>query len=186
MAAGNAIRFYRHSADDHLSFTLYDEWGRTRDFLGSAVRERNPARVVYTRVPVMDLPKHGLVFDGAYWVDGIQTRESAPGTVDVTTRGLGGTRRALENPPPQPVAGPVTPGVLTEQRTVAGEPIPRGNGLELTLRGVTALTIDPARAGVDPARPLTVLYDTDGPATLKLGDRTIAIPAGKGETTSAP
>ena len=190
MAAGNAVRFYRHSADDHFSFTLYDEWGRTRDFLGSAAREVAPPRVVYTRVPAMDLPKHGLVFDGAYWVDGIQLRDGAApdaaGTVDVTTRALGGTRRAVENPPPQPVSGPVTPGVLTEQRVVAGEPIARGNGLELKLRNVAAVTVDAVRAGIDPAQPVVIVYDSDGAATLKLGNRTIAVPAGEGELTAAP
>lgn len=188
--AGNAVRFYRHSGDDHFSFTLNDEWGRTRDFLGGAKRETAPARVVYKRMPAMDLPRHGLVFDGAYWVDGIQLRDgSAPdaaGTVDAVTRGLGGTRRALENPPPQPVAGPVTPGTLTEQRVVAGEPIPRENGIELTLRNVSALALDPARMGIDPGAPVHVIHDTDGPATVKLGERTITVPAGTGDFIAAP
>jgi dienelactone hydrolase len=188
--AGNPVRFYRHSGDDHFSFALNDEWGRTRDFLGDAKREVNPPRVVYRRMPVMDLPKHGLVFDGAYWVDGIELRDAAApdaaGTVDATTRGLGGTRRTLENPPPQPVPGPTTPGTLTEQRVAAGEAIPRENGIELTLRNVRSLTLDPARMGIDPGAAVRFVYDTDGPATVRLGARAIALPTGKGELTAQP
>ncbi len=187
VAAGNAVRFYRHSADDHLSFTLYDEWGRTRDFLGNAARDRDPVRVVYKRMPAMDLPKHGLVFDGAYWVDGIELRDAtapdAAGSVDVTSHGRGGNRRKLENPPPQPVPGPTTPGTLTEQRVAAGEAIPRANAAELTLRNVSSLKLDAARMGLDLSKPLRLIADTDGPVSVRIGDRTIELPAGKSDTT---
>jgi predicted esterase len=184
--AGNAVRFYRHSGDDHLSFILNDEWARTRDFLGSATRERDPVRVVYKRMPAMDLPRHGFVFDGAYWVDGIALRDgSAPdaaGTVDITTHARGGTRRALEKPPPQPVAGPVTPGTLTEQRVAAGEPIARANTVELTLRNVASLALDAERMGLDPAQPIRVVADSDGPVTLRIGGKTVSLPAGRSDT----
>jgi predicted esterase len=185
MAAGNAVRFYRHSADDHLSFTLYDEWARTRDWLGSFSRERNPVQVVYKRMPSMDLPKHGLMFDGAYWVDGIDVRDtSAPdaaGTVDVTTHGLGGTRRALENPPPTPVTGPTTPGTMTEQKVVAGAAIARENGAELVLRNVSRLTLDLDRMGLDPTQPIHLTVDSDGPVTVLLGKRPVDFPTGKSD-----
>ena len=33
-------------------------------------------RVRYVRYPAMDLPHAGLVWDGAYWVDGMQVRDA--------------------------------------------------------------------------------------------------------------
>src|SRR5207249_8530624 len=73
-AAGNAYTFYRHSANDHLLFILNDEWSHTRDFLGTARRNKNPVEVIYRRYPAVDEPRNGLRFDRAYWVSGIQVR----------------------------------------------------------------------------------------------------------------
>ncbi|HYP48590.1 MAG TPA: dienelactone hydrolase family protein [Thermoleophilaceae bacterium] len=168
---GNAYRFFRHSEDAHLSFLLNDEWGRTRDWLGRFKRERNPREVAYRRYPAMDLPQHGLVFDGAYWVDGIEVRgdaETDSGLVRATTLARGGRRLVAQPQPPQPVAGPTTPGILLEQRRVPGERIERQNGFEAKLVGVSGVTFDGARMGLDPDRRLHARVEADGPATVRL------------------
>ena len=187
LAAGNAVDFYRHAADDHLSFILNDEWKHTQDFLGTYPRVRDPLRVRYRRFPAMDLPQHDLVFDGAYWVDGIVVRDvSAPdasGLVDVTTLGRGGKRLVAEAALPVPVSGPVTPGTLTRQERMEGEAIEQSNAMELTLRNVSEVRLDLVRMGLDLARPLRIEADSDGPATLLLGDRRIEVPAGEDTVT---
>ena len=60
---------------DHFALILADEWGHTRDFLDQhPQRNLSPDEVRYKRYPSMDLPQHGLRFDGAYWVDGMAVR----------------------------------------------------------------------------------------------------------------
>jgi predicted esterase len=187
LAAGNAVRFYRHAADDHLSFILNDEWKHTQDFLGAFPRERDPLRVRYRRFPAMDLPQRDLVFDGAYWVDGIDVRDgSAPDAnafVDATTHGRGGRRLVAERRSPQPVSGPVTPGTLTAQELVEGKAIERANAFEVTLRNVRSARFDLARMGLGLAQPLRIEVDSDGPATLLLGDRRVEVAEGKATLT---
>ena len=187
LEAGNAIDFYRHSADDHFSFFLGDEWAHTRDFLGTFPRERTPQRVRYRRYPSMDLPQHELVFDGAYWVDGIVVRDAsardASGLVDATTHGRGGRRLVAERAETIPVSGPTTPGTLTRQERVEGEEIEARNGFEVTLRNVSEARFDLGAMGLDLARPLRVEVDSDGPAALILGDRRVEVPAGENTVT---
>ena len=62
-------------SSDHFALILADEWGHTRDFLDQhPARNLSPDEVRYKRYPSMDLPQHGLRFDGAYWVDGMTVR----------------------------------------------------------------------------------------------------------------
>jgi predicted esterase len=171
-SSGDAYRFFRHSADDHLSFILGDEWARTRDWLGTFPRDKNPTTVVYKRYPSMDLPRDGLTFDHAYWTSGIKVRDAAAqdssGEIRATTFGLGGNRKRPELQVPQPVAGPTTPGVLTEQKQVPGDAIQRSNGFEAALTNLSALDFDVARMGLDPKQPLSLHVVSDGEAKITL------------------
>jgi predicted esterase len=207
-SAGNEFRFFRHSADDHLSFVLNDEWSRTRDWLGTAPRDLNPTTVVYRRFPSMDLPQHGYKFDRAYWVSGIELR-SAPaidssGRVRATTFGRGGNRKRAELQLPQPVTGPVTPGVLTAQKQVPGAALAQSNRFEADLENVGAVSFDAARMALDPRAPLTLKVTSDGQAAVTLlgdfgavtagalpvsgtdGRVTVTFPAGTTEVTLTP
>jgi predicted esterase len=192
-AAGNEYRFYRHGADDHLSFIFNDEWDRTRDWLGDFAREKNPATVVYRRFPSMDLPQHGYRFDRAYWASEIDVREApAPdssGAVRATTFGLGGNRKQAQPQLPEAVSGPTTPGVLFSQKQVPGEELPRSNRLEAELENLRSVTFDLERMGIDPSAPITVKVTTDGPAQVVLAGperRTVDFEAGTTEVTVEP
>ena len=207
-SAGNEYRFFRHSADDHLSFIFRDEWARTRDWLGDFPRDRNPTTVVYRRFPSMDLPQHGYTFDSAYWLSEIEVRDApAPdssGAVRATTFGFGGHRKRAEPQLPEAVPGPVTPGVLTSQKQVPGEALPQSNRFEATLENVSGAAFDAGRMGLDPAAPLTLEIESDGPADVTLigdfgavtagslpvtagdGRVTIGFPAGTTEVTVTP
>ena len=73
--AGNPHLFYFYPSSDHFALILADEWGHTRDWLDRfPTRNLEPTEVRYRRYPSMDLPQHGLRFDGAYWVDGMVVR----------------------------------------------------------------------------------------------------------------
>ena len=62
--------------------------GRPDRWLGDMKRVVDPVRVTYVRNPLMDDPGAGLVGDRAYWVSGIETRDRALGTIDVTSGGF--------------------------------------------------------------------------------------------------
>jgi hypothetical protein len=180
-AAGNPYRFYRHAADDHNSFILSDiNWDHTRDWLGvpAATRNLSQQRVRYKRYPSMDLPKDGLVFDGAYWVDKMVVRDAPAadsfGEVDATTFGLGGqSQKAVEDlpgvfPPGQTGASPAT---VTGQHYEDAGSIPQRNGFEATLTNLSSLRLDSALMGIKPRQPLTASLDGDGPTTLRFSGR---------------
>jgi hypothetical protein len=172
-AKGNAYVFYRHSANDHLAFILNDEWSRTRDFLGTAPRVRNPVEVRYRRYPAVDLPQNGLRFDSAYWVSEIKVRGNQKdpansGSVDAITHGLGGHLKKPVADVPQPVSGPVSPGTRTGQRQVAGTAIAKANVLDVKVQNVTGAAIDLRRIGLSLKRSLKLHLENDAPLDLTL------------------
>lgn len=175
-AAGNAYRFYHHQADDHLAFiAVVDEWGRTRDWLGTEPRERFPIQVRYRRFPAMDLKEYGLAFDGAYWVDRMEVRGDDPtasGAVDATTFARGGTRRvATAEAPTVATSGGASPALVSGQRLDEGEPIERRNGFEAALTNLSAVTFRTKAMGLDPARTVRATLTGDGTTRVTLTGR---------------
>jgi hypothetical protein len=90
---------------------------------------------------------------------------------------------------PEPVVTPIrTAGVVTggspaagvfrEQTWTLGAPTARLATLELTLRNVASLTVDRARAGFRPGEPIALHVNTDGPVSVRIGARTLTLPAG--------
>jgi hypothetical protein len=195
-ALGNAYVFYRHSANDHFSFIFNDEWSHTRDFLGTKPRVKDPVQVIYRRYPAVDQPQNGLRFDRAYWVSRIAVRgkQSDPsvfGRVDAITHGHGGHLAKPVQQTPQPVAGPVSPGVKYEQRQVAGTAVAKGNALELRLTRVSSLEIALKRAGLTPGKVLHLHVVSDGPVDVLLRRdadhaRTVHVAAGTHDVTVSP
>ena len=114
--AGNPHLFYFYPESDHFALILADEWGHTRDFLDQhPVRNLSPDEVRYKRYPSMDLPQHGLRFDGAYWVDGMTVRtpgdSCAPGGGLRVGVGPGGGVHARARPRALRRRRPVTTGL---------------------------------------------------------------------------
>ena len=156
-AARNPYRFYHHTADDHLSFIgVADRWTHTARWLGTGQRERRPVRVRYVRYPSMDLPHAGLVWDGAYWVDGMQVRgedsERDHGKVDATTFALGGREPRLVTEPSSTSVGEggVSPATVTGQHYEPGAAIEERNEFEAELRNLSGILLRTERMGLDP------------------------------------
>jgi dienelactone hydrolase len=177
LAAGTDLRFYRHVADEHFSFILADRWDHTRDFLGTAPRDKTPVHVRYERYPAMDLPSYGLQFDRAYWVSGLDVGEGPDpgrsGSIEATTFARGGHERQVSRPrttlalPP----GGVSPATVTEQRVVRGAAIEPRNGFRARLRNIRRVRLDCAGMGLDPRRELTAELRGDGTAEITLTGR---------------
>jgi predicted esterase len=171
-AAGNQYRFYRHASDDHLSFIITDEWGRTRDWLGTGRRNLSPVSVRYRRYPSMDIKKYGLVFDGAYWVDDLVVRDASAqtafGEAEATTFAFGGNRpKAVADAPGTYAQGGLSPAVVQGQTLQKGDPIAKANGFEAKLTNIGSILFRTARMGLDPAKPVTASLTGDGPVTVR-------------------
>lgn len=177
---------YEHRLDifpgyDHFLFSLRDEWGPGRDWLGSYRRVRSPAHVTYRAFPEMDRPKLGLVHDHAYWLSGIRVAPGArSGLVDAIS-----LAHATLDPTMIDVAPAGTDPWPHVQLGLTATPLslkpPPSNGLVLTLTDVAALTVWPQAAGVR-GRTVMIRSSSNVPATIILagtfGTVSVRVPAG--------
>jgi hypothetical protein len=176
--AGNPYRFYHHTADDHFSFIgVADRWTHTARWLGTGRRDSRPVRVRYVRYPAMDLRHAGLVWDGAYWVDGMRVRdadsESDHGRVDATTFALGGNEQRLVTEPRSTSAGEggISPATVTGQHYEPGAAIEERNAFEATLRNLSGILLRTKRMGLDPAETVRARLSGDGTTVVSFSDR---------------
>jgi hypothetical protein len=158
---------------DHVTPILIDMWDEAARFaLEHDAAPPTPPRVTFTMSESWWRPDLGLVFDHAYWVQGLRVRDTAEGfkalgRIDATTHGVGGTT-------PVVVADALRAGANTYPSTIegqhwqAGTPIPQANALEASLTNLRLARFDLATAGLDPCSPVTLGLDTDGPATVEL------------------
>ena len=180
--AGNPHLFYFYPSSDHFALILADEWGHTRDFLDQhATRNLSPDEVRYKRYPSMDLPQHGLRFDGAYWVDGMAVRtptdtcspgdaacESASGQVDAYTLGHGRARGTTESVT-SAYPGPPFPATVQGTNRIPGSSIAQQNRFEATFTNLRAAAFETSHMGLDPQARLTAnLTVASGPGAFTL------------------
>ncbi|MBA2349261.1 MAG: hypothetical protein H0V81_13315 [Solirubrobacterales bacterium] len=181
-------------AGEHFTLAILDEWGEAARFLGDARVTRDPWRVSYLFDPKDDRADLGLARNGAYWVEGLDARDSTkPASVDA--RSLASGER---NAPLRTVTGTSVGvgGFPHGVRTGAGVPLPplaiegqdwgQAPGvapervLEVDLSGASTVLVNLRRAGFTGRAPVTVRMKTDGPAVLRTtdGDRCPATGAG--------
>ena len=160
---------------EHLTLAVHDNYQPAADFLGDTKVDRNPPHVTFVRNPTMDFPGVHTTADHAYWVGDVKLRDGsgeAPlGTVDARSHGFG-----VGDPKPLGTehGGGALPGTLgalsfVEQSKAweAKAPSePTADRLDLDLKNVRSLTIEPARARIDCDAQLAV--KTDGPVTITL------------------
>jgi hypothetical protein len=176
-ALGYRYEFDEFHEGDHLTLAINDEFAPAAAFLGSDTVQPNPPHVSYTYNPTMDFPTDGTTAGHAYWLYAISLREaggSAPiGTIDVRSEGFG-----LGDPTPSPTqigAGVLEGGRLgalpytSETKTWGPAPeAPVKDGLDVSAKNISHVTIDASRAKVDCAAQLNVT--TDGPLKVTLAD----------------
>jgi hypothetical protein len=152
---------------------------------GGGVLDENPARVVYRAVPFHWYPDltHKLVFDGAYWVDGMRLRRNVmaddAAVVDVTSHGLAPKHREED--------ARVGPEVRTfrsnqgdEQYRFQGrrwrsvdptsDRAVATNGFELRVENLAAVTLDVARMRLDTNRDIAMRAAGDGSTSFTLAN----------------
>ena len=122
---------------------------------GRKVREPNPAHVVYKTYPFQFFPDLGLEYRGAYWVSGLEVRDashdSSFGMIDARSRALAaGCRDAATRLGPEVrFYAPTTDPYLFLGLRRTATPGAASNGLEATLRNLSAATLDLARMAID-------------------------------------
>jgi predicted esterase len=177
---------YRYAFDlfttaDHFALAVNDQYAPAADFLGTHRVRRNPARVSYVVNPAMDFPKAGTVADHAYWISGLELRDSggeAPlGRVDARSAAFG-----EGDPPAKPTqhrAGTLSGGNFgtmpyTEQSKAWGmtPSRPERDVLRIDAENLSRIVVHPKRAELTCGAKLQVT--TDGPLDMKLAgcDRT--------------
>jgi pimeloyl-ACP methyl ester carboxylesterase len=154
-------------------------------------RERDPARVVFSVEPFLDVcdPQSGLELrhDRAYWVSGVTVRgtdfaRGDKGTVDVTCRTRpdrvrvahpyavvdGNTRDSRDLVGPNPQAHGFDEWVEQGVRLEPGPDQPVENGFDAMLTRVATATLDVARMGIDTRRDVKAVVRGDGRTRLVL------------------
>ena len=160
---------------DHFALAIIDQWVTARNFLGNATVTHDPSRVDYAFFPAADRPAQGLVHDHAYWVSGLEARDTSAGPsakAAIAARSLAAgegdpvtsqiSNAGFGNKGP-PLSYDETGTTWTSIPSVTAE-----NALEATLTNLSAGEIDGVRAGLDGASQLRVKLDTDGASQLRL------------------
>lgn len=169
----------------HITIGNNDEFAPAAAFFGDHTVERDPAHVTYRFDPSLD-PKAQSASDHAYWVSGLAVRTAGKaGTIDVRSRAGGrGDPPAL---PVKPSAGTLDGGshgpLPYSRRTLDLGPAPaeaRANRLDISAQGLSAVTVDAARAGVGCDAVLNVI--TDGPTRVTLSGCDITARVDRGTT----
>jgi len=173
-------------AAEHATMCNDGLWSVLNSWLGDMKRVSDPVRVSYVRNPLMDDPGAGLVGNRAYWLSGIETRDPALGTVDVTSGGFGVGPAPV--PPPQIENGAIPSDGITLGSTIAepykrnalpanpytreyrhlasGPAQPASATLSITAKNIRSVTIDVQRAKVSCGAKLDV--KSDGPLSVTL------------------
>jgi pimeloyl-ACP methyl ester carboxylesterase len=181
---GNPHLFYFYPSADHFALILGDEWGHTRDWMERFPRRNTtPTEVRFKRYPSMDLPHHGLRFDGAYWVDGMVVRtpsdscapgdascEAASGLVEGYTTGFDKSRNPLIEDVQFTYPGPPLPADVRGTERTYGGAAPASNFLDVRTSNLRAIALDMPGAGIDTADDIRIRLTADGgafPLTLR-------------------
>ncbi|MDX6215631.1 MAG: hypothetical protein QOG99_1215, partial [Frankiales bacterium] len=145
--AGVRFEEHLHLTADHLTLAANDEYAPGAAWLGQDTVDRNPFHVTFVVDPSEDAKAATVVADHAYWLSGLRGH----GTVDAVSTGFGHGDAVLN--PVIDGAGVLTGGEIpalayeSESRTWGPlRSLLKSNSLLLKANGITAVTIDAARA----------------------------------------
>jgi predicted esterase len=172
--AGDRYTWYMHPVADHFTYAVADDWRKEAADSRGVTLVRNPAHVTFTTDPRLDAPQYGIRHDRAYWVSALRGRSGGKLTVDLVSHGRGGSTPVLATT--HGAGTTPVPWVSTEQAQTGSRALVRGQLLEGALTNVRSATVDLAAAGL--CRGTRYRITSDGPATLRLGGRTVALHKG--------
>lgn len=173
-ATDNDFRWWQHTAAEHFTFALADDWRKEAGYSRGQRLVRDPARITYRTATFLGSPAYDIRHDRAYWLSAITPRGQGYADTDLTSAGCGAPTTATTRTPgagPDPV-----PYVQDGQDATTSHGAPSAQ-LTGTLAGVSELTVDTARACLTGSFAYRI--DSDGPATLRTSDgRVLQLVAG--------
>ncbi len=185
-ATDNVFTFYDHPTAEHLTFALLDDWRKEAAYSADLVRDRNPARVVFTTARFLDAPRYGIRHDHAYWISKIRLSggRHAYGTIDLTNEGCGASLVDLANSSgsgTDPVPWTSTVQSAAGRTPTSGDAVLRGS-----LEAVSALRIAAPRTCLE-GRPISYSISSTAAARIAISDgRVIRLHPGANSGLLAP
>jgi hypothetical protein len=198
-ALGNRYRWVIYPAVDHVAFELADSFGDAAKFMGDARRVRNPGEFIFVWAPAnggglsgnqitgggmswTQLPKYGVGTTGDYWLRHLTARTDE-GLAEVQAKsGMRPDRSVTAHSQRNITVDGPGPGIASQLTWTRGKRPARKPVITLRLTNVRALTVQLHAAGFDAGRHGTrrgtLRVTSDGPATLRLGDRTVHVTKG--------
>jgi hypothetical protein len=169
-------RYYAvdYPAEDHMVFSVQNDFTPADSELGGLHRVQNPAAFSFTWYPdlVGTVDHAGQAGEigptGDYWVSGLSARTSSPGTLATAQADSKAIRQSSETPSESFGASPYpepTPAATDAETWNAGPAPATRQAVTLNLTDVAKAAIDTGRAGL---RCGTITVTTDGPTTLTL------------------
>ena len=199
---GYRHRYYLFPSYEHYSHPVVDEWAEGVRYLKQFTRDPSPAHVTYVRdmpfersvesganqhdmtsptPPELPVPIIEALFDfdSAYWMSGLTPADPVNGVASFDGRSLAlpdPSHLALPEAGGPSSVGQAGPYVMTGLQWLAdplAAPASPVNGFELTLSGVSSVTLDPVAMGLDLSKELVTNVTTDRRVEVHLGDRTL-------------
>lgn len=171
---GNPYRWWMHSAADHFTFAVMDDWRKEAAYSKDQQLVRDPARVRFRTATFLDAPAFGIRHDAAYWVSQIRPRTEQYADTDLTSAGCGQPVVASTS---VPGAGPDPVPYVQLGRDVTVTRGPAAARLTGTLVNVASLRVDVDRTCLA-GKPVEFALTTDGPAVVALSDgRVLSLPS---------
>lgn len=172
---GYVHKLWFHPVAEHFTFAVLGDWRKEAAYTKDLVRVRRPARVTYRTNSYLYVPRLDLLPDGAYWVDGIQPRNTATtpsgdAVVDLTSHacrtGHAQTVELRNDAGIDPV-----PWVAQEGVATGDLPVAHGSAISGSLTNVAELTISVEGACLEPGEEIDLSgITTDGPTTISFDD----------------
>jgi hypothetical protein len=169
-------RFYAvdYPTEDHMVFSVQNDFTPADSQLGSLDRVQNPASFTFTWYPdlVGTIDNAGQAGEigptGDYWISGLAGRTVTPGTLATVTASSAAIPQPAETPSEAYGASPLpepTPAVTDVETWKAGPAAATTQSLTLGFTNVARASVDTVRAGL---RCGTITATSDGTTALTL------------------
>jgi hypothetical protein len=173
---GLGYRFYAvdYPAEDHMVFSLQNDFTPADSQLGSLDRVQNPASFTFTWYPdlVGTIDHAGQAGEigptSDYWISGLAGRDANPGALATVQADSAAIPAPAETPSESFGVSPYpepTPAATDAEIWTAGASAAPWQSLTLNLSNVSSAAVDTARAGLSCG---TITVTTDGPTALTL------------------